>query len=178
MKDNINVWINRVGFFNFITKVKENLFSTNKLEKNLIQQKLTNKAKLVVPNWVPRRKRISQCDRSRHDPVPPWLAVEIHVVSGRVHGTWHIGDAAPGQHDLWNGVGVEFTGDGEAEFFLVSYDGRLQSGVERIGQIRRGQGFEVPEALKVLLQLRHAADVAPPPGIDELGEAAPCVVFD
>lgn len=48
-----------------------------------------------------------------------------------------IADAAPRRHNRRYGVGVELSGDGQAEVLLVKHDGRLEFGVEVIGEVKR-----------------------------------------
>ena len=80
-----------------------------------------------------------------------------------------IGNAAPRSHDRGNGVGVEFSGDRQAQPFLVKHNGGLELLIEGVREILRRFGQrEVTEVVEVLLQLRHAADLAAPLGVKEL----------
>ena len=72
-----------------------------------------------------------------------------------------VGDAAPRRHNRGNRVGVEFSGDWQAEAFLETDERGLELRIEGVCEIRRrfGEG-EVTEAVEVFFQFRHAADVA------------------
>jgi len=85
-----------------------------------------------------------------------------------------VGDAAPRRHDDGHSLGVEFSGDRQAEALLVTEDGGLELGIEGVSEIRCRFGErEVSEAVEVLFQFRHAAHVAASLGVQELGEIVP-----
>ncbi|KAF7810101.1 hypothetical protein G2W53_036844 [Senna tora] len=94
----------------------------------------------------------------------------------RKRGAAVVADAASRRHDRRYGVGVELSGDGQAEPLLVEHDGGLELVVEDIGEITGPRRFllrEIAEAVEVLLELAHAAHVAAPLGVEESREVVP-----
>ena len=99
------------------------------------------------------------------------MARLVHVLQRR-----RVADAAPWGHDGGDRLRVELSADRQAKFCLVHDDSGLEPGIENIGEIRIGHR-KIAETLKVLFELRHAADLASLPGIEEPLEKAPRVVM-
>lgn len=72
--------------------------------------------------------------------------------------------ATPGRHDSRYGIGVELSCDRQSELRLVKKDGRFESSIEFIGEVRVGYR-EVTETVEVPLELPHTGYVAALPGV-------------
>lgn len=88
-----------------------------------------------------------------------------------------VAHATPRRHDGRYGVGVEEACDGQSKVPLVKNNGGLELSIEHIGEILVGYR-EVAEAVEVFLELRHAVDVAPLPGVYEPVEIVPSGIVD
>lgn len=80
--------------------------------------------------------------------------------------------ATPRRHDGGYGIGVELSGNGQAQPFLVKDKSRLELGIEAIRR-RHIDPREVAELVEVLLQLRYAADLAASLCVQQFREIVP-----
>lgn len=67
-----------------------------------------------------------------------------------------IGHAASRGENLRHGGDIELTGNGEAEFFLVECESRLEPGIENVISESVVSKMEVTETMQVFFDFRYA----------------------